>query len=73
MSLHSSLRHGGSKGSVRTVLKREERIKKLMAEGKWNKESSVFGLPKIKIARMKISKKEKKQETQEKQEEQKKE
>ena len=66
MSLHPSLRQGNSKGSSRTVMKRDERIKKLIKEGKWNDKSKVFGLPKVKIVRMKAAKKEKKQETQEK-------
>jgi len=68
MSLHPSLRQGNSKGSSRTVMKRDERIKKLIKEGKWNDKSGVFGLPKVKIVRMKAAKKEKKQETQEKEE-----
>jgi len=68
MSLHPSLRQGNSKGSSRTVMKRDERIKKLIKEGKWNDKSKVFGLPKVKIVRMKAAKKEKKQETQEKEE-----
>ncbi len=73
MGLHPSLKHGDSKGASRTVLKREERIKKLILEGKWSEKSRVFGLPKTKIVRMKITKKEKKQEAQEKQENEKKE
>jgi len=66
MSLHPSLKQGDTKGSSRTVMKRNERIKKLMEEGKWNDKSKVFGLPKVKVIRMKVAKKEKKQETQEK-------
>ena len=68
MSLHPSLKQGNSKGSSRTVMKRDERIKKLIKEGKWDEKSKVFGLPKVKIVRMKAAKKEKKQETQEKEE-----
>jgi len=67
MSLHPSLKRGNSKGSSRTVLKKDERIKKMIAKGEWNEDSEVFGLPKTKIVRMKAAKKEKKQETQEKQ------
>ncbi len=65
MSLHPSLKQS-SNDSSRTVMKKEERIKKLMKEGKWSENGSVFGLPKIKIVRMKVVKKEKKQEAQEK-------
>jgi len=59
MSLHPSLRHGGKKGFAKTVLKRIERIKDLLGKGLWNEESKIFGLPKTKIVRMKIAKKEK--------------
>jgi len=67
MSLHPSLKQRDSKGLSRTVMKRDERIKKLIKEGKWNDKSKVFGLPKVKIVRMKTAKKEKKQEAQEEQ------
>ena len=61
MSLHPSLRQGSNKGKSRTVLKRDERIKKMIEKGTWDKNSKVFGLPKTKIVRMKLVKKEKKQ------------
>ena len=48
------------------MLKRAERIKLLMAKGMWAEKMKVFGLPKTKIVRMKLAKKEKKQETLEK-------
>lgn len=57
MSLHPSLRQSDAKAGARSILKREERIKKLISEGKWKNETSVFGLPKVKIVRMKITKK----------------
>lgn len=69
MSLHPSLRQGDKKGASRTVLKRYERIKKIVEKDQWDEDSKVFGLPKTKIVRMKVAKKEKKQEeTQEKKE-----
>ena len=61
MSLHPSLKQGNNKSLSRTVIKREERIKRLIEEGKWNDKSDVFGLPKTKIVRMKMAKKEEKQ------------
>ena len=64
MSLHPSLRQGGKKGGSRTVLKRDERIKKMVDKGTWGENGKVFGLPKTKIVKMKLAKKEKKPETQ---------
>ena len=68
MSLHPSLHQSDSKDASRTVLKREERIKKMAKKGEWTEKSKVFGLPKTKIVKMKVVKKEKKQETPEKEE-----
>jgi small basic protein (TIGR04137 family) len=62
MSVHPSLKLRAGKSQERSVLKRSERIKILMAKGKWNEGSSVYGLPKIKVVKIKV-KKEKAQET----------
>ena len=62
MSLHPSLKQGETKGFLRTVFKRTERIKQLIQKGLWNEESKPFGLPKTKIVRMKVVKKAKKEE-----------
>ena len=49
MSLHRSLK-GSTKIIVkRNVLKRFERIDKLVKEGKWKEGEKVFGLPKTKV------------------------
>ncbi|MDD5291630.1 MAG: small basic protein [Candidatus Omnitrophica bacterium] len=56
MSLHPSLRSVGKGKQQRTVLKRAERIKQLMKDGKWTETSKIFGLPKIKIVRLKVKK-----------------
>ena len=49
MSLHRSLK-GSTKIIVkRNVLKRFERIDKLMKEGKWKEGDKVFGLPKTRV------------------------
>lgn len=60
--MHPSLKLQSGKSDTRSVLKRSERIKLLMAQGKWQKNSSVYGLPKIKVIRIKV----KKEKTQEK-------
>ena len=56
MSLHPSLKRVNSRGSSRTVLKKDEKIKRMIQEGKWDEDSKVFGLPKIKIVKMKVVK-----------------
>ena len=56
MSIHSSLSSVVKGKKQRTVLKRTERIKHLIDKEKWLEESKVYGLPKIKIARLKVKK-----------------
>ena len=62
MGLHPSLKRAEKLGGTRSVMKRTERIKWLIKEGKWDKDSKVLGLPKIKIVKLKAAKKEKKEE-----------
>ena len=57
MSLHSSLKIDKASSTQRTVQTRIERIKELMKKGLWKEESSVTGLPKTKIIRVKAKKK----------------
>mgnify|MGYP001447064871 CR=1 FL=1 len=59
MGLHPSLKRSDNLGGDRSVMKRTERIKWLMKKGKWNENDRVFGLPKIKIVKLKAIKKEK--------------
>ena len=54
MSVHSSLRVKSGSGALRNVLKRYERVRHLMTQGKWVDGRSVFGLPKIKQLKMKV-------------------
>jgi small basic protein (TIGR04137 family) len=56
MSLHPSLSSASKGKQQRTVLKRAERIKHLIKEGKWAEDSKIFGLPKLKIVRLKVKK-----------------
>ena len=58
MSLHSSLKSSQAKGggTQRSVLKRFERIRTFMAQGRWTSEQSVFGLPKLKQIKIKTRK-----------------
>ena len=57
MSLHSSLKIDKASVAQRTVQTRIERIKDLMKKGLWKEESTVVGLPKTKIVRIKAKKK----------------
>ncbi|MFC1514348.1 small basic protein [Candidatus Omnitrophota bacterium] len=63
MSLHPSLRGSGKLTAKRSILKRGERIKWLMEKKKWDDEHSILGLPKIKVVKIKVAKKEKKEAT----------
>jgi len=57
MSLHSSLKIDRANVTQRSVQTRIERIKELMKKGLWKEETSVTGLPKTKIIRVKAKKK----------------
>ena len=62
MSLHPSLKIDKASATARTVQTRIERIKELMKKGLWKEDSSVTGLPKTKIVRIKAKKKAKAEE-----------
>ena len=59
MSLHPSLKGADALSSKKSVLKRGERIKWLIEKKKWDEERSILGLPKIKVVKVKVAKKEK--------------
>ncbi|MBN2119462.1 MAG: small basic protein [Candidatus Omnitrophica bacterium] len=65
MSIHPSLKGLGKLSSKKSILKRGERIKWLMSKKMWSDESPIFGLPKIKVVKIKVAKKEKKEEKKE--------
>jgi small basic protein (TIGR04137 family) len=60
MSIHKSLRLGNSLERRRSVLKRAERMEKMLAEGRLADADSVFGLPKLRVI-VKVAKKKKKE------------
>ena len=64
MSMHPSLKGIDKLKGSRSVLNKRERIKWLMDKKKWDNSTSVYGLPKIKIVKLKVSKKTKKEEKQ---------
>jgi len=55
MSQHPSLRVDSVGAKHRNVLKRNEKIKKLQADGKWNSTmNSAYFLPKVKSIKVKV-------------------
>lgn len=62
MSLDISLKTKGKLARVRNVLTRNERLLALEREGRWNPEAdSPYGLPKVKVLKVKKRVKEKKE------------
>lgn len=53
MSINKSLKIKGKLVRPRNVLRRVERIKLLKEDGRWNPTLSVFGIPKVKVVRVK--------------------
>jgi small basic protein (TIGR04137 family) len=62
MSIDKSLKRKGGISRVRCVMKRSERIQKMMDDGKWVDGSSPYGLPKTRVQKVVIKKKAKKEE-----------
>ncbi len=62
MSIHPSLRSQSAGGALRSVLKRHERVRRLMDKGDWEEGRSMFGLPKLKQVKVKAHKAEAKEE-----------
>lgn len=56
MSQHSSLRIDPTRTRHRNVLKRHERIQRLIEMEKWNDRQTAFGLPKVKSMKIKVKK-----------------
>lgn len=61
MSIDKSLKRKGGMRSVRCVMKRTERIAKMMEDGKWTDGQSPFGLPKTRVVKVALKKKPKKE------------
>lgn len=60
MSVDKSLKSGGRLVRSRNVLKRSERIEKLMEQDRWVDDQSPFGLPKVRVYKASVGKKKKK-------------
>lgn len=62
MSIDKSLRRKGGLTRTRCVLKRSERILKMLEDGKFAEGRSPFGLPKTRVQKVVLKKKAKKEE-----------
>lgn len=60
MSVDKSLKGGGRLSRSRNVLKRAERIEKLMEQDRWIDDQSPYGLPKVRVYKVAVGKKKKK-------------
>ena len=65
MSIHKSLSTGGHLARTRSVLTRYERILELRRTGRWEDDASPYGLPKVRVLKMKKRTKEKKKKEEE--------
>lgn len=61
MSIDKSLKRKGSMTGTRCVLKRTERITKMIEDGKWSDGQSPFGIPKTRVQKITLKKKVKKE------------
>jgi small basic protein (TIGR04137 family) len=61
MSIDKSLKRKSGGTKVRCVLKRTERIAKMIEDGKFPEGRSPFGLPKTRVAKVMLKKKAKKE------------
>jgi len=61
VSIHRSLASRSKLKRQRNVLSRVERIEKMADQGRWNAGDTVFGLPALKVLKIKTGKKKKKE------------
>lgn len=61
MSIDKSLKRKGAMARTRCVMKRSERILKMMEEGKFDEGRSPYGLPKTRVQKIVLRKKPKKE------------
>lgn len=59
MTIDKSLKIQAGSVKARNVLTRPERLKKLIADDRWQEGDSVFGLPKVRVAKLSMKKKKK--------------
>lgn len=59
MTIDKSLKVKAGSVTNRNVLTRAERYQKLVASGQWNEESTVIGMPKVRVEKLALKKKKK--------------
>lgn len=59
MAIDKSLKVKAGSVKTRNVLKRSERYEKLVKQGKWNENSTVLGMPKVRVEKISLKKKKK--------------
>ena len=59
MTIDKSLKVKAGSVKNRNVLTRAERYQKLVASGKWTEESTVIGMPKVRVEKIALKKKKK--------------
>lgn len=59
MTIDKSLKIQAGSVKARNVLTRPERLNKLIADDRWQEGDSVFGLPKVRVAKLSMKKKKK--------------
>ena len=62
MSIDKSLKRKGGMSRNRCVMKRTERIQKMIDDGKWVEGTSPFGIPKTRVQKIVLKKKKEKTE-----------
>ena len=61
MSMDKSLKRKGGMTRTRCVMKRSERIIKMIEDGKWKDDQSPYNLPKTRVLKVALKKKDKKE------------
>lgn len=59
MTIDKSLKIRAGSGSTRNVLTRPERIAKLIEDERWSEGDPVYGIPKVRVAKLAMKKKKK--------------
>lgn len=59
MTIDKSLKVKAGSVKNRNVLTRAERYQKLLKEGKWSEESTIIGMPKVRVDKIALKKKKK--------------
>ena len=59
MTIDKSLKIKAGSAKTRNVLTRPERLKKLIADDRWQPGDSVYGIPKVRVTKISLKKKKK--------------